>query len=83
MGYGLGCFTLCALPYALCDLRFTVTFTIYHSRFTVFKGGYMFVFGNLFSTIGSILNMLLTLYFWIIFARAVLSWVRPDPYNPL
>jgi YggT family protein len=43
----------------------------------------MFVFGNLFSTIGSILNMLLTLYFWIIFARAVLSWVRPDPYNPL
>jgi len=43
----------------------------------------MFVFGNLFSTIGSILNMLLTLYFWIIFARVVLSWVRPDPYNPL
>jgi len=43
----------------------------------------MFVFGNLFSTIGSILNMLLTLYFWIIFARVVLSWVRPDPYNTL
>ncbi len=43
----------------------------------------MFVFGNLFSSIGSILNMLLSLYFWIIFARVVLSWVRPDPYNPL
>ena len=43
----------------------------------------MFVFSNLFSTIGSILNMLLTIYFWIIFARAVLSWVRPDPYNPI
>jgi YggT family protein len=43
----------------------------------------MFVFGNLFSTIGSVLNMLLSLYFWIIFARVVLSWVRPDPYNPL
>jgi YggT family protein len=43
----------------------------------------MFVFGNLFSTVGSILNMLLTIYFWIIFARAVLSWVRPDPYNPI
>jgi YggT family protein len=43
----------------------------------------MFVFGNLFSSIGSILNMLLEIYFWIIFARAVLSWVRPDPYNPI
>lgn len=43
----------------------------------------MFVFGNLFSTIGSILNMLLSLYLWIIIARVVFSWVRPDPYNPL
>lgn len=43
----------------------------------------MFVFGNLFSSIGSILYMLLSLYFWIIFARVVLSWVKPDPYNPL
>ncbi len=43
----------------------------------------MFVFGNFLSSIGSILNMLLSLYFWIVFARVVLSWVRPDPYNPL
>jgi YggT family protein len=43
----------------------------------------MFVFGNLFSSIGSILNMLLSLYLWIIVARVVFSWVRPDPYNPL
>lgn len=43
----------------------------------------MFVFGNLFSTIGSILNMLLSLYLWIIVARVVFSWVRPDPHNPL
>jgi YggT family protein len=43
----------------------------------------MFVFGNLFSTIGSILNMLLTIYFWVIFVRALLSWIRPDPYNPI
>lgn len=28
-------------------------------------------------------DKLLTVYFWIIFARALLSWVRPDPYNPL
>ena len=27
--------------------------------------------------------MLLTIYFWVIFVRALLSWIRPDPYNPL
>jgi len=43
----------------------------------------MFVFGNLFSGIAYVLDMLLNLYFWVIFARAVLSWIRPDPYNPI
>jgi YggT family protein len=43
----------------------------------------MFVFGNLFSSIASILNLLLDLYFWVIFARAILSWIRPDPHNPI
>ena len=43
----------------------------------------MFVFGNLFSGIAYVLDMLLNLYFWVIFARAILSWIRPDPYNPV
>ena len=43
----------------------------------------MFVFGNLLSGIAYILDMLLNLYFWLIFARAILSWIRPDPYNPV
>ncbi len=43
----------------------------------------MFVVGNLFSSIAYILDFLLNLYFWVIFARAVLSWIRPDPYNPI
>jgi YggT family protein len=43
----------------------------------------MFVFGNLFSSIASILNLLLDLYFWVIFARAILSWIKPDPHNPI
>lgn len=30
-----------------------------------------------------ILSMAFTIYFWIIFARALFSWVRPNPYNPL
>ena len=43
----------------------------------------MFVFGNFVTTLGYILDMLLTVYFWVIFVRVFLSWVRPDPYNPL
>ena len=28
-------------------------------------------------------KVVLTLYMWIIIAGAVLSWVHPDPYNPI
>jgi len=30
-----------------------------------------------------ILRYVLTFYMWIVIARAVLSWVNPDPYNPI
>ena len=30
-----------------------------------------------------IIDMGLTLYMWIIVARALISWVNPDPYNPI
>ena len=33
--------------------------------------------------IGVILSYLLTIYIWIIIIRALLSWVNPDPYNPI
>jgi YggT family protein len=33
--------------------------------------------------VATILNSLLTLYFWILLAAAVLSWVNPDPNNPI
>ncbi|MFO7861475.1 MAG: YggT family protein [Desulfosalsimonas sp.] len=26
---------------------------------------------------------MLTVYMWVIIAQAVLSWVNPDPYNPI
>lgn len=29
------------------------------------------------------LSMILSLYMWIVIARAVISWVNPDPYNPI
>ena len=43
----------------------------------------MFVVANFLEAIAVILNMLLQLYMWIIIARAVISWVNPDPYNPI
>ena len=33
--------------------------------------------------IAAILNTLLNLYFWILLAAAVISWVSPDPNNPI
>ncbi|WP_248884684.1 YggT family protein [Acidithiobacillus acidisediminis] len=30
-----------------------------------------------------LLELALTLLFWAIFLRAILSWVQPNPYNPI
>ena len=43
----------------------------------------MFVVSNLLVAIAKILDIGLTLFMWIIIARAVISWVNPDPYNPI
>jgi YggT family protein len=43
----------------------------------------MFVFSNLLEAIATILSMALRLYFWILIARVVISWVNADPYNPI
>jgi len=43
----------------------------------------MFVLGNLLIAVAKILDLALTIYMWIIIARAVISWVNPDPYNPI
>lgn len=43
----------------------------------------MFVFSNLLMAFAKILDIVLTTYMWIIIARAILSWVNPDPYNPI
>jgi YggT family protein len=41
----------------------------------------MFVIGNLLSAVAHLLEAALTIYMWIIIARALISWVNPDPYN--
>jgi YggT family protein len=43
----------------------------------------MFIFGNFFYAIATILDIVLTIYMWIIIITALLSWVNPDPYNPI
>ena len=43
----------------------------------------MFVVSNFLVAIAKILDIGLTLFMWIIIARAVISWVNPDPYNPI
>jgi len=30
-----------------------------------------------------LVDLFLTIYIWIIIARAIISWVNPDPYHPL
>ena len=43
----------------------------------------MFVLSNFLVAIARILDIGLSLYMWIVIARAVISWVNPDPYNPI
>ena len=43
----------------------------------------MFVMENLIFALAKIIDMGLTLYMWLIIGRAVVSWVNPDPYNPI
>jgi YggT family protein len=41
----------------------------------------MFLLGNFIVALAKILDIALTIYMWIIIARAIISWVNPDPYN--
>jgi YggT family protein len=41
------------------------------------------VVSNFVGAIASILNSLLELYKWIIIIAALITWVSPDPYNPI
>ncbi len=43
----------------------------------------MNVLGNFLMAVISVFDTLLHLYFWVIIISAVLTWVNPDPYNPI
>ena len=43
----------------------------------------MFILSNLLSAFAGILDIALNILYWLIIIRALVSWVNPDPYNPI
>jgi len=43
----------------------------------------MFFVGYFLQAVAGLLHVLLSLVIIVVIARAVLSWVSPDPYNPI
>ena len=43
----------------------------------------MFIFGYFLQALAMVLSTIFTLATIVVIARAVLSWVSPDPYNPI
>jgi YggT family protein len=43
----------------------------------------MFVVENFILALAKIIDLALNIYMWMIIGRALISWVNPDPYNPI
>ena len=43
----------------------------------------MFIVNYFFIALANLINLVIVAYIWIIIARAIVSWVSPDPYNPI
>jgi YggT family protein len=43
----------------------------------------MFVAGNFLNALAQVLDVVLTIYMWVIIISALISWVNPDPNNPI
>lgn len=43
----------------------------------------MYILGNILIGLGNVLDILLSVYMWIVIVGALISWVNPDPYNPI
>jgi YggT family protein len=43
----------------------------------------MDIIGYFFIALARVLDIALSLYFWVIVISALMSWIRPDPYNPI
>jgi YggT family protein len=43
----------------------------------------MYIIGYFLMAVAKVLDLALIVFMWIVIARAVLSWVNPDPFNPI
>ncbi|MCW5200496.1 YggT family protein, partial [Desulfobulbus sp. F4] len=43
----------------------------------------MFILGNFLLALANLIYIVSNAYIWIVIARAVISWVNADPYNPV
>ncbi|MFH1778506.1 MAG: YggT family protein [Candidatus Omnitrophota bacterium] len=43
----------------------------------------MFVLGNFFIGLARALEIAIPILYWLILVRALISWVNPDPFNPI
>ena len=43
----------------------------------------MFIIAYIIEGFATVLGLALTIMYWLILIRALISWVSPDPYNPI
>lgn len=43
----------------------------------------MFILANFIAALANVIDVVLTIFYWLILVRALVSWVNPDPYNPI
>ncbi len=43
----------------------------------------MYMLSNFIYALAKLINFVLGAYMWVIIGRAIISWVNPDPYNPI
>ncbi|MCK5178302.1 MAG: YggT family protein [Candidatus Omnitrophica bacterium] len=43
----------------------------------------MFVLSNFIRALAGVADIILSIFYWLILIRALVSWVNPDPYNTI
>ena len=43
----------------------------------------MFDYGGFFMGVMSLIISLIEIYSWVVIIRVLISWINPDPYNPI
>jgi len=64
-------------------LTYLAFFCITFERIEIMTGVPMFVLANFLNEVAYVLEFVINIYMYIIIARAIISWVNPDPYNPI